>query len=311
MKKNESLVTIIMATYNRAHFIEETLVSIQNQTYIHWECLIIDDGGTDTTKSVLASYLAKDHRIKYFQRPEKHKKGLPGCRNYGLDLAQGEYVIFFDDDDIVHPLNLELCVSTLIKEDVSYCRYIRKAFSGVFDYQFNMERDLSSFYIEKNDYPKMITGQLPFNSCAVLWKRDCFKNIRFNEDLMYAEEWECYTRILTSGVRGISIEKVLFFGRKHPQSNTGEFWNNDPVRRASKVEACRLVLDHIAGKKLLTYRLGVHFVSLALFLKEKQIFDYVKEHKEAFNTFERLKIYVRYYANGLIRLIYKFKKKFV
>jgi len=303
-------ITIIMATYNRAHLIEETLMTIQNQTYSHWECLIIDDGGTDATADILAPILAKDTRFKYILRPDTYQKGLPGCRNVGLDLAKGDGVIFFDDDDIVHPLNLELCVSKLLTEDVSYCRYIRKAFTGTFDYHFDMQKTVRSFYIEEMDFPKMITGELPFNSCAVMWKKECFKNIRFNESLMYAEEWECYTRILTSGVRGISIDKTLFFGRKHPISNTGEFWNNDPVRRESKLEACRLVLEHLAVKNLLTYRLGVYFVSLSHFLKEKQIFNYIRLHKEAFNIFEYLILNLRYFGNGLISPLYKLRKRF-
>src|SRR5258705_6384267 len=101
-------VTIIMATYNRSHFILETLSSIQNQTYSEWECLIIDDGGTDNTLEIITPVLDTDLRFKFVKRPDQYKKGLPGCRNYGLDLAKGDYIIFFDDDDIVHPQNLEL-----------------------------------------------------------------------------------------------------------------------------------------------------------------------------------------------------------
>jgi GalNAc5-diNAcBac-PP-undecaprenol beta-1,3-glucosyltransferase len=298
-----------MATFNRAHFIEETLITIQNQTYTHWECLIIDDGGNDGTENVISPILAKDSRFKYYHRSVTYQKGLPGCRNFGLDLSKGEYVIFFDDDDIVHPLNLELCVSKLLTEDVSYCRYIRKAFTGDFDYHFDMQKECNSFYIEENDYQKIVTGLLPFNSCAVMWKKECFNDIRFNESLMYAEEWECYTRILTSGIRGISIDKTLFFGRKHPNSNTGEFWNNDPLRRASKVEACRLVINHLAQNKLLTYRLGVYFVSLAHFHNEKQIFDALVAHKPKFNSIENFLLNVRYFANNMIKPIYKLKKR--
>ena len=94
------LVTIIMATYNRASFIVETLQSIQNQIFKDWECLIIDDGGTDATAAIIAPILAQDNRFQYLLRPDTYQKGLPGTRNYGLDLAKGDYIIFFDDDDI-------------------------------------------------------------------------------------------------------------------------------------------------------------------------------------------------------------------
>ena len=92
-----------MATYNRAHFIVETLQSIQNQTFQDWECIIIDDGGTDNTTEVIQPIVANDKRFQFVKRESNYQKGLPGCRNYGIDLARGDYIIFFDDDDIVHP----------------------------------------------------------------------------------------------------------------------------------------------------------------------------------------------------------------
>jgi glycosyltransferase involved in cell wall biosynthesis len=117
-----------MATYNRAHFIEETLCSIQNQSFSNWECLIIDDGSKDKTVEVLKPYLDKDDRFQYIKRSSKYKKGLPGCRNMGLDLAEGDYIIFFDDDDIVHPQLLELCIKEFKERNIDYCRYERRVF---------------------------------------------------------------------------------------------------------------------------------------------------------------------------------------
>ena len=81
-------VTIIMATYNRAHFIVETLESIQTQSFKDWECLIIDDGATDDTNEIINPILKEDHRFQFLKRPESYKKGLPGCRNFGLDIQK-------------------------------------------------------------------------------------------------------------------------------------------------------------------------------------------------------------------------------
>ena len=72
------IVTIIMATYNRAHFILETLNSIQNQTFKDWECLIIDDGGTDNTVEFIEYFLQEDNRFQYLKRENNYQKGLPG-----------------------------------------------------------------------------------------------------------------------------------------------------------------------------------------------------------------------------------------
>ena len=70
-----------MATYNRAQYIMESIKSIQDQTLEDWECLIVDDGGTDNTEDILKPLLNEDKRFRYFKRTSKYQKGLPGSRN--------------------------------------------------------------------------------------------------------------------------------------------------------------------------------------------------------------------------------------
>lgn len=265
---NRPQVSIIMATYNRAHFIVETLQSIQAQSHKNWECLIIDDGSTDNTLTVITAFLEKDSRFQYYKRPTNYKKGLPGCRNYGLDLASGDYIIFFDDDDIVHPQNLELCAKELASSNVFFCRYLRDVFSGNFDYNFEYSKDYNSFYIDKSNLVKILTNELPINSCAVMWKKECFTNHRFVEFLMYAEEWELYSRIISSDYQGVSINKTLFYGRKHPNSNTGEFWKGDAVRVASQKKAILLVIENLHKKDLLTPYLFKYLVNYAISFRD-------------------------------------------
>ena len=267
------VVTIIMATYNRAHFIVETLHSIQQQTFDNWECLIIDDGGSDNTQEVISPLLEKDRRFQFLKRPDTYLKGLPGCRNYGLDLAQGDFIIFFDDDDIVHPMNLELCVSELKNTDYSFCRYLRTVFTGDFNYNFDLTTAYDSFQIGKTDVFSLIKHELPFNSCAVMWRKSCFNENRFVEHLMYAEEWELYSRMLSSGVVGISINKILFFGRKHPNSNTGEFYSHNPIRKKSKSDAALLVVENLKEKDLMTYDILRYFVHFSINYKENSLFE--------------------------------------
>jgi glycosyltransferase involved in cell wall biosynthesis len=269
----EVKVTIIMATYNRANFILETLTAIQNQTFSDWECLIIDDGGSDNTAEVIAPILGQDKRFQFLKRSDKYGKGLPGCRNYGLDLAQGDSIIFFDDDDLPHPQNLALCVSELADDTIYFCRYIRNVFFGDFDYQFDYTTDYTSFYIDQNDVEAMIKNELPFNSCAVMWKKECYEKHRFEEHLMYAEEWELYSRIVSSGYKGISIDKCLFYGRKHPESNTGEFYNHNPIRRASYVDAVLLVLKNLKEKNVLSYGIIRYFIAISINFKEYALFE--------------------------------------
>ncbi|ESU25964.1 hypothetical protein FLJC2902T_29760 [Flavobacterium limnosediminis JC2902] len=97
------LVSIIIPTYNRAHLISETLDSVLAQTYTDWECIVVDDGSTDTTEEVVMDYVAKDTRFQFNIRPKNAIKGASSSRNYGLSLCKGSYVLFLDSDDWLLP----------------------------------------------------------------------------------------------------------------------------------------------------------------------------------------------------------------
>lgn len=311
MVLKNSLVTIIMATFNRAHFISEALESILQQTYANWECLIIDDGSTDNTEEVLQRFLLRDPRFIYQKRSSKYKKGLPGARNMGIDLAKGEAIIFIDDDDIVHPENLETNINILSSKDVRFCRYDKRPFSGNFqpEIQNYREKGYNISEVKLNDIDKMITGILPFASCTVMWEKECFASARFNEELQYAEEWELYSRILSLGFEGISIEKVLYFNRKHPNSNTGEFWAANASRRASKIKAVELVINNLQARNLLNEPLVHYFIQLGFFLKEFSIIKHVLKKSNA-GFFKRAKYYWGFKFYPFIRPFFLFKAKF-
>lgn len=267
------IVSIILATYNRAEYILESLKSIQNQTFHDWECLIIDDGGSDNTLQIVQPLLQEDDRFQYLKRPDQYQKGLPGSRNYGLDLAKGDYIIFFDDDDIAHPQNLELCVLELSNTEFSFCRYIRDVFRGDFVYDFDYSKEYTSFYIDSSDINKILRNELQFNSCAVMWTKECYTNHRYTEHLKYAEEWEVYARIITSVNRGISINKTLYYGRKHDVSITGDFGNRNFNSLSSYADAIQLVISNLKEKKMLTSEILRYFIQVSLQYKEFNLFE--------------------------------------
>jgi len=121
---NNPLVSIIIPTFNRAHLIGETLDSIMAQTYTNWECIIVDDGSTDGTDKVMAEYIAKDPRFQYHHRPKDRLPGGNAARNYGFEVSKGEYVNWFDSDDIMLPSKLKVKIKHFEKNknlDVVFC----------------------------------------------------------------------------------------------------------------------------------------------------------------------------------------------
>ena len=91
-----------MPTRNRAALIPIGIESIIQQSYEDWELIIIDDGSTDTTKTVVFSF--SDHRIRYIYQQHKERSS---ARNKGIELAQGRYICFIDDDDYWLPEHLQ------------------------------------------------------------------------------------------------------------------------------------------------------------------------------------------------------------
>ena len=118
-----SLVSIITPTYNCARFIEETIRSVQAQTYTNWEMIISDDCSTDNTREVLAPYLESDSRIKYICN-EKNR-GAAVTRNNALRVARGRWIAFLDSDDLWLPEKLQRQIEFMTRKGChfSYTKY--------------------------------------------------------------------------------------------------------------------------------------------------------------------------------------------
>ena len=100
----EGLVSIITPLYNGQRFIAKTIESVQAQTYVDWEMLIINDGSTDTSAEIVETFSADDDRIKLFSQPNG---GSAAARNNGIRRAEGQYIALLDADDVWEPFFLE------------------------------------------------------------------------------------------------------------------------------------------------------------------------------------------------------------
>jgi glycosyltransferase involved in cell wall biosynthesis len=105
--------SVIIPTYNRAHFMPKAIESVINQSFTDWELIIIDDGSKDSTEGVVAEYL-KDSRIKYFFQ---HNQERCVARNNGINRSAGKYITFLDSDDYFLPNRLQLLYNSIIDKN--------------------------------------------------------------------------------------------------------------------------------------------------------------------------------------------------
>ena len=103
MTNDNPIFSVVVPAYNVAATIHETLVAISNQTFSDFEIIVVDDGATDTTPTLLQNYA--DPRLKVVRQANR---GLAGARNTGIFHAKGKYIAFCDADDVWEPEKLEL-----------------------------------------------------------------------------------------------------------------------------------------------------------------------------------------------------------
>ncbi|MGV7105395.1 glycosyltransferase family 2 protein [Flavobacterium sp. U410] len=207
------LVSIIIPFYNRALSITKMLQSISSQSYLNWECILVDDESTDATEEIILEYIAvtKDTRFQYYKRPDSHEPGGNGARNYGFEISKGNYINWVDSDDILHPDFIKEKVNTFDKEtncDVVISKTIltRSNVNEVIKYEDRTK--LSDNLIED-----FITLKISWYTFDPMWKRSFLERQEelFNEQLLKGQDRDFHIRMLLHNPKIQIVDKYLYY----------------------------------------------------------------------------------------------------
>lgn len=124
IQKNDMniLLSIIVPVYNGAQYVTKTIQNILSQSFTDYELILIDDGSKDESLTIMRNFSEKDQRIKLFS---KENEGICATRNFGINQANGKYIIFLDQDD---DFDCNLCmdyVKTIINTKTDMCVFGR------------------------------------------------------------------------------------------------------------------------------------------------------------------------------------------
>lgn len=219
---NNELVTIVIPNYNRAGLIGETLNSIIGQTHQNWECLIVDDGSTDSSVKTIEEYCQKEPRIKLILRPADYPKGANACRNIGKRNAQGKYLIFFDSDDLMQPHHIEEKLIAMDNGRYDFAVAKTAYFNNPENKNPIQYRGLGQIPITADHY---ITKKIGWITMDPIYKTSVIKNINFTEKNTSAEEYNFFCKLVLHTINAISIDKVLSLRRHHEDSVQGNLNN--------------------------------------------------------------------------------------
>lgn len=212
------LISIIVPVYNVEAYLTDCMESIVKQSYTNFQVILVDDGSTDRSGLVCDQYAERDSRIQVI-----HKKngGLSDARNVGLDIAEGDYIVFTDSDDFLHRDYLKVQYENLVQADadMAVCDY------HMYDSRQSVEDGLSNriSVVEEKD----ITAQLYENPGMLivawnkLYKRFLWDGIRYPVGRLHEDEAVIH-EILVRCKRIVLADAKLYYYRQRENSIMGQ-----------------------------------------------------------------------------------------
>ena len=306
-------ISIIVPIYNAEKYINKCIDSILNQTKKELEIILINDGSTDNTESIIKSY--KDKRIVYFKNTNH---GIGYTRNYGISKSTGKYIMFLDSDDYLEKTACEKLFNKIEKDklDIVMCDFYK-------DYETNIEEIHTGSFNNSNlkDNPDIITEYL--SPWAKLYSSKLLKDnkIKFVEDLKY-EDAPFVIETLDKANKIGKIDECLNYYVIHNNSETTVRDRKcfdilkiiDKIRKYTKdKEYLKDKIDKLTVRIITNYtiqqrnqkdkKIGLEFIDKAFNYLKKEVPDY-KNNKYYINRGKRkiiekskflTKLYVRLY----------------
>jgi len=220
------LVSVIMPAHNAGKFIGSAIWSVINQTWPHWELIIVDDASTDNTAEIIAGF--EDARIRYMQ---VERVGSPsGVRNHGLKASRGDMIAFLDADDLYNPTALESLVEKLLQNPEAtaaygFAFYITEDETPLPQHNLLLQNPDGSYRLPPNyvhTWPQIMMGQFSCLLAGLMVRRETLDRVGLlNEAFFSAEDYAFYVRLFIDNLAGVlSVPQYIYRYRVHSGSLT-------------------------------------------------------------------------------------------
>ena len=174
-------VSIIVPVYNVEKYLSKCLDSLVGQTFKNYEIIVVNDGSTDNSQEIINKYKLKyPNLIKTFI---KENGGLSDARNFGIEKATGEYIMFIDSDDYISKDMSEKLYNSITtnESDMAICNFIRINSNGKEIRNYNYNPGTTTLLKDK----RILLNQP--TACNKIYKKDMFKALRFDKGKYYED----------------------------------------------------------------------------------------------------------------------------
>ena len=247
------MISVIMASRNKAPVLPETLDSLLAQTHEAWELVVVDDASTDPSWTILEEYAGRDARIRIY-RNDRPSGGPAGPRNRALGLARGDWIAVLDADDLWHDEKLERQLAAVRARDTPFCSTAALSFNGTAPPLSGPPHPAETRWV---DHGQLLDKNV-IAASSVLIRADVLRAVRFIEEPRYrrVEDACCWLRIHRDAVpRSIQLGERLTFYRRGP------FWRLKGIGAARRL---RMLREHTVGGRPLGMRALPHFARYAV-----------------------------------------------
>lgn len=204
------MVSIIVPCFNQGEYVRDTLMSISEQTYSDWECLVVNDGSVDDSADIIHEFCGRDGRFIYIGQPNL---GVCNARNVAISRSKGKYLLPLDADDIISPTYIEKAVAVMERNPEVKLVY------SLAD-KFGLET--GRWFLPEYEYEKLLWNNILF--CSSIFRRSDFdKTGGYNANMVWGcEDWDFWLSFLHAGDIVYRIDEVLFHYRIKEVSRTTE-----------------------------------------------------------------------------------------
>lgn len=218
LKDRQPLVSIVMPLFNSEAYVSETLFSVQAQTYPNWELIVIDDGSTDASYSIVSKASETDSRIRPLRNTANI--GVAKTRNRGVAEAQGRFLAFLDADDVWMPEKLARQVDYMLASRCPMCftSYETIESDGAHRNYVHVPKRIGYRGFLKNTVTcsHTIAFDLTLVSKSDLLCPD------YEGDFDYPEDMVVWLKVLKTGIVAHGLDEVLAKNRKHGKSRSAD-----------------------------------------------------------------------------------------